>query len=87
VWTYGVCGLLADTMLLDHLLDENQEHSLDSIIKRRYNDNYKEVFWEKYKEYKDAPKEERIAYACKDVVYTGRLYRSIRSDLSCTRSP
>lgn len=75
-----VSGLFADTLLYDHLIDENQEHSLDSIVKRRYNDNYKEVFWAKYKAYGEAPKEEQINYACKDVVYTRRLFEDLRAE-------
>lgn len=74
-------GLCADTMLLDHLLDENQEHSLDSIVKRRYNDNYKEVFWNTYKKYSEAPKEAQIEYACKDIIYTEMVYEDLCLDL------
>ena len=77
----------ADTMLLDHLLDENQEHGLDAIIQRRYQDTYKEVFWSKYDNYADAPKEEQIAYNAKDVVYTGRVYQDITQDLLATGIP
>lgn len=79
-------GLLADTMLLDHLLDENQEHSLDAIVKRRYNDNYKEVFWTNNKEYHTAPKEEQLTYACKDVIYTGMIYRALIAELADSTS-
>ncbi len=38
-------GLLHDTMLLDHLVNEENEHSLDAMVKRHFNDPYKEVFW------------------------------------------
>lgn len=75
-------GLMADTMLLDHLLDENQEHSLDAIVKRRYNDNYKEVFWSTYKNYSDAPKDKQIEYACKDIIYTEMVYEDLDYDLT-----
>lgn len=74
-------GLHADTMLLDHLLDENKEHGLDKIVQRRYKDSYKEVFWSTYTEYTLAPKEEQVAYACKDVIYTGMLYEDLKRDL------
>lgn len=74
-------GLYADTMLLDHLLNENEEHSLDSIVKRRYNDNYKEVFWDKYKNYSDAPHEVQVEYACKDIIYTEMVYEDLTFDL------
>lgn len=68
-------GLLADTMLIDHLLNENNEHGLDAIVQRRYKDNYKDVFWSEFKEYTDAPKSRQLEYACKDVIYTSRIYR------------
>lgn len=74
-------GLLADTMLIDHLLDENNEHGLDAIVRRRYNDNYKDVFWSEFKEYTAAPRFRQLEYACKDVIYTGMIYRA--SILEC----
>lgn len=80
-------GLHADTMLLDHLLDENQEHSLDAIVKRRYNDNYKEVFWSTYKNYSDAPEDKQIEYACKDVIYTEMVYEDTDYDLATAGVP
>lgn len=69
-----------DTMLVHHLWDENKSHKLDDIVKEHYQDDYKEVFWSKYKEYSDAPEEERVIYAGKDTVYTARLY-SLLADL------
>lgn len=75
-------GLVHDTMLLDHLLDENQEHGLDAIVKRNYNDNYKEVFWDDFKTYESAPKDRQIEYACKDVLYTARLYSDLTTKLN-----
>jgi DNA polymerase I len=75
-------GLKHDTFLLDHLLDENQlKHSLDTIVQRRYNDNYKDLFWSKYENYHDAPIEEQMAYACKDTWYTDRVYTDTLLDL------
>jgi DNA polymerase-1 len=62
-----------DTILLHHLIDENQEHSLDYLVKQYFNDNYKEEFWAKYKNYNDAPEIEQIEYVGKDVIYTKRL--------------
>lgn len=80
-------NLCSDTMLLDHLLDENQEHSLDSIVQRRYSDNYKDLFWTDFKNFTDAPKERQIEYACKDVIYTGKVYRDLISDLKRDNIP
>lgn len=64
-----------DIMLLDHLVDENREHGLNARIQAEFRDNYKEVFWAKYKDFKNAPEEEQDIYACKDVWYTRELYR------------
>jgi DNA polymerase I len=77
----------ADTMLLDHLLDENQEHGLDAIIQRRYKDNYKEKFWSKYDKYEAAPREAQIEYNAKDVNYTGLVYRDTLNDLTAAGVP
>lgn len=80
-----VVGLHADTMLLDHLLEDDEKHlqghSLDAIIKRRYNDPYKEVFWKTYKDYTAAPKQAQIEYACKDIIYTEMLYEDVSLEL------
>lgn len=62
-----------DTMLLHHLIDENAEHSLDYQVQYSFRDNYKEVFWSKYKSIEEAPHEERLEYECKDAIYTYRL--------------
>lgn len=70
-----------DTMLLHHLLDENVPHSLDSIVKEFYNDPYKEIFWKEHKTYEDASKEQQLEYACKDVIYTLRIFNRIRDGL------
>lgn len=65
-----------DTLLLAHLLDENREsYSLDSFVQEIWADDYKEKFWAKYKSYEEASEEDKIDYACRDVVYTRRLYR------------
>ncbi len=72
-----------DTMLIGHLLDENRDsYSLDSYIKEYYNDDYKEKFWAKYKSYEESDEVSRIEYACKDIVYTGKIYRRFIADLN-----
>lgn len=76
-----------DGMLLHHLHDENSEHDLDSIVQAKYGDNYKEEFWGKYDSYLAAPFESRLQYACKDIVYTGRVYEEILSALSADGIP
>ncbi len=63
-----------DTMLLDHLADENRLHSLDSYVQRVYQDDYKEKFWSRYESYQSAPLAEQVEYGCKDIYYTDRLY-------------
>ena len=68
---------MRDTMLLHHLVDENAEHDLDSIVKERWNDPYKERFWAKHKTYQEASDAEKIDYGCRDIIYTGRLYREL----------
>lgn len=73
-----------DTMLVHHLLDENLSHRLDDIVQAQYQDNYKQLFWEKHKEYSDATEEARLEYAGKDVIYTGRLYLSLRDHITST---
>ena len=70
-----------DTMLMDHLRDENSPHGLDHIIKTRWNDNYKELFWARFKNYEDADDEAKVAYACKDAIYTYRLFEHLEAEL------
>lgn len=79
--------LLHDTMLLDHLLEENVSHSLEDIVQRRYKDDYKTAFWAKYKNYSDASPDDALTYSCKDVWYTSRAYRDILSDLASAGIP
>ena len=81
------CGPVRDTLLLDHLLDENSPHGLDDIIQRRYQDDYKAKFWEKYDAYEKAPRADQIEYACKDVLYTARIYDDITRDLTTSNVP
>lgn len=63
-----------DTMLMDHLVDENQEHGLGPQVLRHFGDNYKAEFWTQYPDINDAPEEARMEYAAKDVLYTEKLY-------------
>lgn len=64
----------SDTLILSHLLDENGEHGLGPLVKRYFNDDYKDAFWTKYKKAEDAPKAELAEYNARDVSYTIRLY-------------
>lgn len=65
-----------DTILIGHLVDENrQSYSLDSYVKEYFNDDYKETFWNKYQSYEEASEEDRVSYACQDIIFTSRLYR------------
>lgn len=70
-----------DSMLLHHLIDENQEHGLDYMVKQAYNDNYKEVFWSKYKTIEEADPQDRLEYECKDAIYTYRLCKEFLTKL------
>jgi DNA polymerase-1 len=71
-----------DTLILSHLLDENGEHGLGPLVKRYFNDCYKEEFWKKYKKAEDAPEEELAEYNAKDVSYTLRLHTLLLGELS-----
>lgn len=70
-----------DAMLLDHLADENRSHALSDRVKTLYNDTYKDDFWAKHDSYEQASLEDRIQYACKDIVYTGHVYTKILHEL------
>lgn len=59
-----------DTMLMHHLIDENAEHSLESMVINYYSDSYKKEFWEKFKTYQEASEYERLEYEGKDANYT-----------------
>jgi len=67
-----------DTLHMHHLVDETADHSLDALVKQYFNDDYKERFWEKHENYQDAPEQEALEYACKDVWYTAKLYSLFR---------
>lgn len=67
-----------DTILIGHLVDENREsYSLDSYVKEMGLGTYKEDFWEKYKNYQDAPEAERYEYGAMDIVSTRALYAAL----------
>lgn len=70
-----------DTMLLHNLWNENLPHSLDSMVQAWYRDDYKKVFWGKYKEFTDAPQDEQDIYAGKDVIYTKLIYGRLTAEL------
>lgn len=70
-----------DTMLLHHLVDENEEHGLDAIITKAFNDTYKADFWSLFPVYSEAPFSRRLEYAGKDVIYTAKLYESLLDTL------
>lgn len=72
---------ICDTMLLHHLLDENLPHGLDGLIQEYFKDNYKEVFWAKYKTVTEAPIEDQDAYSGRDAIYTHRLVQVLRDAL------
>jgi DNA polymerase-1 len=70
-----------DTMLMHHLVDENASHSLDAIVQDYYQDTYKEDFWNAHKTFQDATAESQLEYACKDAIYTLRLYYDLSEAL------
>lgn len=76
-----------DTMLIHHLIDENNAHSLDSLVKAKYNDNYKEVFWNTYKTLQDAPQRAQDEYAGRDVIYTLKLYYELLNEFKVLLLP
>lgn len=76
-----------DIMLMHHLLDENAGHSLDELIQARWQDDYKEQFWCSYKTFETSPPEAQLNYACRDAVYTGKLYNALLSELAAAGIP
>lgn len=83
----GYRDVVYDTMLAHHLLDENASHALDNIIQAEWADDYKQQFWAKHASFQEAPLQDRVAYACKDAIYTGRLYQLLRSRLAAGGIP
>ncbi len=68
-----------DTMLVEHLLDENMyNYNLPTLIEKHagMDVGYKGDFWSKYASYLDAPFEERMQYGAQDIYWTGFVYRS-----------
>jgi DNA polymerase-1 len=78
---------LRDTMLMHHLLDENAGHSLDELVQEKWNDNYKEAFWGRNKTFQEAPSEDQLDYACRDVVYTGLIYSDLAEKIGLSGVP
>jgi DNA polymerase I-like protein with 3'-5' exonuclease and polymerase domains len=76
-----------DAMLLHHLVDENADHDLDSIVQAEWGDDYKERFWNEFDSYESAPFERRIDYACRDIVYTARADQRITEALKTDGIP
>ncbi len=70
-----------DTMLMHHLLNENLPHDLDTIVKERYQDDYKERFWSDFATYEEAPRSRQLDYSGKDLHYTARLFYDLKRDL------
>lgn len=70
-----------DTMLLEHLINENLDHDLGSMAVRYFNDDYKKQFWSKYDSFQEAPKDEADSYERKDVRYTFDLGIKFLSEL------
>lgn len=84
---FGKIRLFKDTMLIHHLLDENQDHDLGHIVKSLYDDDYKKEFWSKYKTIEDAPHSELVRYNCKDVYYTFKAWFDIIKRLKMQQVP
>lgn len=62
-----------DSMLMEHLIDENISHSLRNMALRYFADNYKAEFWSKYSTYQEASREDSLDYEFRDASYTYRL--------------
>ena len=71
------CAVFRDTMLLQHLLNEEGPFGLDDIIQSRWQDPYKQIFWSKHDSYTDAPLNEQAAYAGRDTIYLQKLYHTL----------
>lgn len=68
-----------DTLLVQHLLDENMlSYSLKALIERYCGPEagYKDDFWKTYKSYTDAPLDIRHAYGAADIYWTDYVYRA-----------
>lgn len=71
-----------DTMLMEHLIDENLDHGLGDMAKRYFDDDYKDKFWAKYDSFSEAPEHEADDYEMRDAIYTYRLGKLFVSQLS-----
>lgn len=76
-----------DTLLMDHLRNESDPHGLDHIIQTRWQDPYKEQFWAKYDNYEQAAAQDQLEYACKDAIYTYRLWEALKIELAADDVP
>jgi DNA polymerase-1 len=73
---------------MGHLVQEDRDsYSLDSYVKEIWNDAYKEKFWKKYDRYEDASEEDKTDYACRDIIYTRRLFGTLMRKGIGTRIP
>lgn len=68
-----------DIMHWDHIVDENNPHSLASIVSRIFKIEYKDDFWSKYSSYLDAPEDVRRQYGANDVYYTYHAYIKLKN--------
>lgn len=79
-----------DTLVMSHLVDENGDHGLEHIasVYLGTTQEHKTNFWKKYKNAKDAPKEELMQYACEDVRLTYDLHFKLYNIIldSCKKS-
>lgn len=66
-----------DTIIAHHLHNENLSHKLDDIVQSRWGDDYKAKFWSRFKTYAEADEDSKLEYACKDAIYTMRLYQEL----------
>lgn len=74
---------IVDAMLMEHIVDERLDHGLGDFALREYGDNYKKIFWDKYKSYQEAPKDIAYEYEMRDGCYTyaaGVKYLAILKD-------
>ena len=71
-----------DTLIYAHLLDENSDHDLGTMVLTRYGDNYKAEFKAKYRLPEDAPPAENADYNARDVLYLPCLLGDLRRELA-----
>lgn len=71
-----------DTMLMEHLIDENILHNLGDMVFRYYADDYKSRFWEKHSSFQEATEEDRLDYEMRDGCYTFSLGEMFEAKLA-----